>query len=609
MTARITDVNGSAIRQGEMYVLRNITRKRQFGIETPLMSFLYMAGNVQHETETTISAGLHAQKHANTSLVVEENPIYAFRVEQINANGTMQLVNVWCGQGLGAGKPRWRESGLPVVSGKSVLTVLPHRSTKRQMTNRSLYLIGVQNAGSDGASSARDDGAPVDLQSIKRTQNMAFLDSWELDSSRVPVWWTSARDSSSQWWTFIPFRRRPISYSLAQFSLNADIKNAFSVTIQNSEGKYLRRIRPIVDHVGSVPHVRFDVFTPTMSGTLPGSFVWKVQSVKELHHLYTLKSSESDQSIGLVPQKGTFDLTPNRTSLPRQYFLIEHVGGGGESIRFRMRSAYTYTQSDEDHCATSVVHTDMNAYALNLDKTKRKTADDSVFTITVVRDLGYCLKNVEAMSSAECKAQCNNQGTATRNQCNEKIGRFCATSLKNLLTSDVCREFCDDATTGARMNESSCRNALRTLCKKATAEERAKYGADCACFFEPTYYEDKLERIFPSRLFPKEKPAVKELSPVCWFPSCAKQTKSWKQPKNESCTIRELKPFSECLKVQIRKDVANLDAYKNNLITECIVHSGGGDVGPARTDRPSAYIVLLTCALLLLSALLWSTRG
>jgi hypothetical protein len=253
----------------------------------------------------------------------------------------------------------------------------------------------------------------------------------------------------------------------------------------------------------------------------------------------------------------------------------------------------------------------MNAYAMNLDKIARKNDADSLFTVTVVRDLLYCLQNIELMGSAECKAQCNNQNTKTRNQCNEKINRFCALSLKNMLTSEVCQAFCDDATSGVKMNEPSCRNALQTLCKNATPSERVEYGKDCACFFDSEYYTPMLKKTFPSSLFQTEQSAVSNLSPVCWFPDCAKQAVNWKKPKDASCAISAMQPFSECLKVQISKNFANLDAYKNNLITECIdghVHSGGCNdyaslYASTATNRPSSYVAIIVCLLVLLCGL------
>ena len=596
MTLRITDVKGNAIRQGGVYIVRNITNKAQFGPEMRTTSLLYMTGNVHHETETTIAAGLHTQKHASTSLSFDENPIYAFRIDQLDqqpqqTNNTtenrtvfrMRLVNVWCNQSLGAGRPNRGDGGFPVVDGgASILTVMHHRNANRQRTNRGIYRIGIQKDNRLRTGTSTSDPSTYDIK------QMVFLDSWELDTTCVPTWWPY-RDSSSQWWSFVPFLPKPLSYSLVQLSRNSDIRNAFSVTIQNNDGKYLRRIRPVVEHVNTVPHVRFDLFTPTMAGTLPSSFVWQLQATNELHHLYTLQSTETSQSIALIPQKGTFDIAGAGISLPRTLFLIEYVSGLGDSMRFRIRSAYAFTQYPDDSCATSVVHTDMNAYAMNLDKSKRKTDDDSLFTVTVVRDLDFCLKNVELMSSPECKAQCDDQTTNTRNQCNEKINRFCATSLKNLLTTDVCRDFGNEPT-----NESACRMALQKLCNNATPDERAAYGADCACFLNADYYTPKLETFFPSRLFPNEQLAVKDLSPACWFPSCSKLALNWKKPKDPSCSIGNMQPFSECLKVQIRRDVGNnVEAYKNNIITECFVRSGGGQVAHEAHTNPSSVCITL----------------
>ena len=139
MARRITDVNGNAVRQGEMYVLRNITKKQQLGKETTQMSFLYMAGNVKTETETTITAGIHTQNHANTSLLVDENPIYAFRVDQMDDSGKMRLVNVWCGQNLGIGSHKRPDGGRAVVNNASDLWVMHHMSAlqkNRQHTTR-----------------------------------------------------------------------------------------------------------------------------------------------------------------------------------------------------------------------------------------------------------------------------------------------------------------------------------------------------------------------------------------------------------------------------------------------------------------------------------------
>ena len=597
MARRITDVNGNAVRQGEMYVLRNITKKQQLGKETTQMSFLYMAGNVKTETETTITAGIHTQNHANTSLLVDENPIYAFRVDQMDDSGKMRLVNVWCGQNLGIGSHKRPDGGRAVVNNASDLWVMHHMSSKRQTTNRGLYRIGV-DTGIQGKSDAKK--GPINRQ------KMAFLDSWELEPSCEPIWWSANRDSSSQWWSFIPFRRSPVSYSLVQFSLNMDLQKPFSVTIQNSSGKYLRHIRPIVDHVNSVPHVRFDVFTPTMAKSLPSSFLWQIKAVNELHHLYTIHSGETTSALGLIPQKDTLDITKVRDSNPRLFFIIEHFGGYGDSMRFKMRSAFSFTQSPDDHCVTSVVHTDMNSYALNLDKSKRKADTDSLFTVTVVRDLQYCLTNVEQMNSTECKAQCNDQKPVTRNKCNQKINQFCASSLKNLLTSDVCQSFCDYTMNEVKMNETSCRVALQKLCNKATPDERAVYGADCACFLEPDYYTPMLEKTFPSRLFHKEQPEVKTLSPVCWFPACAKQSMKWKQPKDALCSIGNMTPFSDCLNVQIRKDFTNLDAYKNNLITECIRNTQSG--GRKDESINVCYITIILFAVVLFLGYL-RTRG
>jgi hypothetical protein len=558
-----------------------------------------MSGNVEHETETIITAGIHQQKHANASILVDENPLYAFRVDKLETNGTVRLVSVWCDQTLGAGPKNGDDDGFPVVNNVSDLIVRSNRPANRQRTNRGLYRIGVIKAGGAGTTSIlgrSSDDASVNLK------NMVFLDSWELEASRVPIWWTY-RDSSSQWWSFVPFRQKPISYSLAQFSLNMDIQNSFSVTIQNNEGKYLRRIKPIVENMNRVPHVRFDSFAPS-AGTLPSSFVWHVRSVSGLHHLYTVKSSETDQYLGLQSQKNTFDLVNSTIALPRKYFIIEHAGGVGEKMRFSILSAYSFTQYPEDYRATSVVHTDLNSYAMNLDKTKRKTKEDSTFTITVVRDLSYCLKNAELMSSTECKLQCG-KTTNTRNMCNEKINRFCGLSLKNMLTSDVCQAFCNDTTNGVKVNDPSCRIGLQKLCKNATADERSKYSAECACFFDTDYYTSMLERTFPSRLFQKEQAAVKDLSPVCWFPACAKQDMNWKKPKDASCTISSMQPFSECLKVQLSKDVGNYDAYKNHLITECVGNSSqsGGRASDFEIQASSnyqSYVPMLLFILVLL---------
>jgi hypothetical protein len=591
MAPRITDVNGNAVRQGEMYILRNTTNRRQLGKELPITSFLYMAGNVTNETETTITAGIHTQGHANTSLLVEENPIYAFRVDQMDENGRMRLVSVWCGQYVGVGSRLQSDGGRTVVNRASDLWVRHHMPSKRQATNRGLYRIGVET-GVKGASAASKPRATD-------RKRLAYLDSWELEPSREPTWWATHRDSSSQWWSFVPFRRTPVSYSLVQLSSNTSIQSAFSVTIQNSQGKYLRHIRPIVDHMHRVPHVRFDVFTPTIAKSLPSSFLWQMRAVNELHHLYTIRSGETANALGVVPQKETLDIIPAGGSSPRGYFIVEHVSGFGESMRFRLRSAFSFTQSPDDQCVTSVIHTDKNSYAMNLDKTKRTNDADSFFTVSVVRDLQYCLQNVDQMNSAECRVQCGDT-TQTRRQCNQTIDQFCTSSLKNLLTSDVCQSFCSDA-----KNEQSCRVALQKLCKDATRAERVAYGADCACFRDSDYYTPMLEKTFPSRLFPREQPEIKRLSPVCWFPDCAKQSMNWKKPKDATCSIGSMRSFSDCLNVQIRKNVPNFDAYKNNLITECAsnAQSGGGGDENRQSTRPSGYIALLVCILGLLFVL------